>query len=63
MRTAILLTLTGALAALAAQQQKQPDEDLPSINVDVNVVNVLASVRDKHGTLVPNLEKDNFTIL
>jgi len=26
------------------------DEDLPSINVDVNVVNVLASVRDKHGT-------------
>jgi len=63
MRTAILLTLTGALAALAAQQQKQPDEDLPSINVDVNVVNVLASVRDKHGTLVPNLEKDSFTIL
>jgi VWFA-related protein len=63
MRTAICLTLIGALAALTAQQQKQPEEDLPSIKVDVDVVNVLASVRDKHGTLVPNLEKNDFTIL
>jgi VWFA-related protein len=64
MRTAILLTLIAALAPLGAQQQQKPaDEDLPSINVDVNVVNVLASVRDKHGTLIPNLEKNDFTIL
>lgn len=63
MRIAKLLTLIAALAPLGAQQQKPPDEDLPSINVDVNVVNVLASVRDKHGTLIPNLEKNDFTIL
>jgi VWFA-related protein len=63
MRTAILLSLMAALAPLPAQPQKTPDEDLPSIKVDVDVVNVLASVRDKHGTLVPNLEKNDFTIL
>ena len=27
------------------------------------MVNILASVRDKHGALIPNLEKDDFTIL
>ncbi|MGP8245387.1 MAG: VWA domain-containing protein [Bryobacteraceae bacterium] len=65
MRTAIFLTLTlaASLAPLPAQQQKPPEEGLPSINVDVDVVNVLASVRDKHGTLIPNLEKNDFTIL
>jgi len=31
--------------------------------VDVDVVSILASVRDKHGALVPNLEKQDFTIL
>ncbi len=43
-------------AALLAQ-------DLPSIRVDVDVVSVLASVRDKRGGLVSNLEKSDFTIL
>ncbi len=43
-------------AALVAQ-------DLPSIKVDVDVVSVLASVRDKRGALVPDLEKQDFTIL
>src|SRR4051812_7076684 len=37
--------------------QKQ-DEGLTSITVDVNVVNVLASVRDKRGALIPSLTKD-----
>ena len=31
--------------------------------MDVDVVNILASVRDKKGTLMPNLEKQDFTIL
>jgi VWFA-related protein len=44
-------------AALAAQ-------DLPpTIKVDVDVVNILASVRDKRGALVSNLEEKDFTIL
>jgi VWFA-related protein len=33
------------------------------IKVDVNVVNVLVSVRDKKGALIPNLEQKDFTIL
>jgi VWFA-related protein len=31
--------------------------------VDVDVVSILASVRDKRGALIPNLQKDDFTIL
>src|SRR6266568_5123626 len=39
-------------------------QDLPApIKVDVSVVSVLASVRDKRGALVSNLEKQDFTIL
>jgi len=34
-----------------------------TIKVDVDVVNVLASVRDKKGALIPNLEKQDFTVL
>ncbi len=46
------------------QQQQQQSEDLgDSIKVDVDVVNILASVRDKKGTLMPHLEKQDFTIL
>ncbi len=63
MRVATLLALIAALTPLPAQQQKVPEQDLPSIEVNVDVVNVLASVRDKHGTLIPNLEKNDFTIL
>src|SRR5260370_33929775 len=43
-------------AALLAQ-------DLPSIKVDVDVVSLLVSVRDKRGGLVSNLEQKDFTIL
>src|SRR5664279_881088 len=52
-------------AALLAQTppQTRPSEELPSITVDVDVVSLLASVRDKRGALVANLQKDDFTIL
>jgi VWFA-related protein len=52
-------------AALLAQQppQQKPVDDLPSIKVDVSVVNVLASVRDKKGALIPHLSQNDFTIL
>ena len=62
MRLPILLTLGAALLAQTPPQTKPPDE-LPSITVDVDVVSILASVRDKRGALVPNLQKDDFTIL
>ena len=39
-------------------------QDLPEpIKVDVNVVNVLASVHDKKGGLINSLQKDDFTLL
>ena len=47
------------LATVAATaQQDQP----PSIKVDVDVVSILCSVRDKKGALIPNLTKDDFEV-
>jgi VWFA-related protein len=37
-------------------------QDQPKISVEVKVVNVLATVRDKHGKIVSNLGKDDFTL-
>lgn len=50
---AALLLLTGI--PLSPQEK-------PGISVDVKVVNVLATVRDKHGELVSNLGKDDFVL-
>jgi VWFA-related protein len=63
-----LLTIFAVCAALLAQTpqkspQKPADDGLASIKVDVDVVSVLTSVRDKKGTLIPNLSKEDFTIL
>jgi VWFA-related protein len=38
-------------------------DQLPSIKVDVDVVSILTSVRDKRGALIPNLQKEDFTVL
>ena len=37
-------------------------QDSPTIKVDVDVVNILFSVRNRHSGLVGNLEKDAFTL-
>jgi len=59
-----LATLILLTPPLQPQQKDQPAEDLPApITVEVNVVNILASVHDKHGGLIGNLNKDDFTIL
>ena len=61
-----ILTAFALTAALLAQQNPptKPQEDLgDAIKVDVDVVNILASVRDKKGALMPHLEKQDFTIL
>ena len=39
-----------------------PAPEQPPINVDVKVVNVLATVRDKKGAIVSNLGKDDFAV-
>ena len=56
--------LAGLLAlTLAAQQPQKPIEDLPpAITVDVDVVSLLASVRDKRGGLVSTLQKEDFIV-
>ena len=53
LRFSLLLLL--AWAPLQAQQK-------PDISVKVKVVNVLATVRDKHGNIIRNLTKDDFVL-
>lgn len=61
MRTLAVSVLTGVLGlALAAPVGAQDNE--PVIKVDVNLVNILASVRNKSGALIGNLDKSDFKI-
>ncbi len=50
-----LFAVLFAAGLLLAQQA-------PTFSVDVKVVNVLATVRDKHGNIVNNLTKDDFVL-
>jgi VWFA-related protein len=63
MRILLILAACAALLAQAPPQKKQAEEELPSIKVDVDVVSILASVRDKKGALVASLQKNDFTVL
>jgi VWFA-related protein len=52
-------------AAAAAKPDQQPaDSQQPeqTVKVNVNVVQLFFNVKDKHGSLVPNLTKDDFSI-
>lgn len=49
----------------ASDQDQVPDKDqgkVPVFRKNVTVVNVLCTVKDKHGALIPNLTKDNFEL-
>jgi VWFA-related protein len=54
----LLIPFSGAWA-----QSKEKQDDLPTFKSQVNVVNLFFNVKDKHGTLMPNLAKDDFTVL
>jgi VWFA-related protein len=58
------LVLLAAVSALAQDRAAAPENlpDSPVIKVQVNLVNVLCTVHDKHGGLVGNLEKTDFTV-
>lgn len=62
-----LCTVLLCLAAVsAAQESSKPDSisdsTNPTVAVNVKVVNVLATVRDKHGKIISNLSKSDFTL-
>lgn len=59
LRTPVLFALGAAL--LPAQQPTEPQEDAV-IRATVDLVNVLASVRNKQGALVGDLTKDDFSV-
>jgi VWFA-related protein len=44
-------------------QQKQPPQSQQPLRVQVNLVNVFATVRDKHKGIISNLKEDDFKIL
>lgn len=54
---ALLFSLLLLLACAPLQARQKPD-----ISVKVKVVNVLATVRDKHGNIIRNLTKDDFVL-
>lgn len=59
-----LLPLLASLLAPAPAVSQEPQEPdtAPTIKVDVDVVNILASVRNKKGGLVTGLTKDDFIL-
>jgi len=63
MRILFSLALAAALSAQTPSTPKAEDLSIPSISVDVDVVSILASVRDKRGGLIGNLEKNDFNII
>jgi len=54
-RWLLILALAACALVLAAQQPS-------TYSVEVKVVNVLASVRDKHGKIINNLSQDDFAL-
>jgi VWFA-related protein len=63
MRPLVVFALGAALLAQTPPKSAAPEELPAPITVDVNVVNILASVHDKRGGLVGNLNKEDFTVL
>lgn len=66
MKPLVFCAMAGVLAGvlvLAQQPKQQPAEpDLPTIKVDVDLVNILFSVRDKKGGFISTLTKDDFQV-
>lgn len=56
------LCCLAGLATMAIFASGQQEQKLPTFKADVKVVNVLATVRDKHGKLVSDLSQNDFTL-
>jgi len=57
-----LFLATSALAQEPSQQSAQDQKPGETLKVNVNIVQLFFNVKDKHGALIPNLTKDDFTI-
>ena len=63
LRIVVATLIAGLLVVPLFPQRAQEQEEVgPTIRVDVSVVNVLCTVRDGKGRLIPNLEKSDFDI-
>jgi VWFA-related protein len=58
---AALLLICAAFAQQSESPARQQDQT-PTFRKNVNVVNVFFTVKDKHGALVPNLNKGDFQV-
>lgn len=59
----VFAALACAAFAQSENQGTQDDQNLPTFKANVNVVNLFFNVKDKHGTLIPNLTKDDFQVV
>ncbi len=60
--TAIVASVWMCGGSLRGQQKPDAAQPKPDVTVQVKVVNVPATVRDKHGKIVNNLTKDDFVL-
>jgi VWFA-related protein len=60
--SAVVLTVLAHLAAAQAPANPDDNHSVATMSVKVNVVNMLATVRDKHGQIVSDLSKDDFIL-
>src|SRR6476659_790378 len=60
--TAILLSSAAFCLAQRAVANADTPADATTLSVDVKVVNLLVTVRDKHGKIVSDLDKSDFTL-
>jgi VWFA-related protein len=51
-----------AQSGAADQQTDDSQQPAETLKVNVNVVSLFFNVKDKHGALIPNLTKDDFTV-
>ncbi len=58
----MLLFTAFACTALAQNENQQDDQNVPTFKANVNVVNLFFNVKDKHGTLIPNMIKEDFQV-
>src|SRR5690349_15179875 len=62
LRVTIAALFSAVLPLTAWSQQSSVEDTSSTIQVKVNVVNILATVRDKHGALINSLTKNDFVV-